>query len=295
MNVTAQMWGRTALLMARGRVNIANFRAYSGEAPRNAELLKGRVCLVTNCDVRRSHYLPNEIANSLAEYGATVMVHGVDDDVVEELAKSLPTPLGSTQKHGYVECDGQTGRSPVKAAEKIYEQLQERTDHLDVLVNNAGTVDVPPVGMDEYAVDEFDRVVRLDLTNPFALVKKLVPLLAKGKASKIILTSTEVDFPRDTDKGLVVGGAYYVSQFGFRASSMLTKLMARELHSRRIQVNTVDPGRVFLFKTPKEIPHDSDRTIPYVWLARANTKMTGEQLDVKDWLRRDPSMFTRGY
>ena len=109
-------------------------------------------------------------------------------------------------------------------------------------------------------------------------IVQVLPLLVKGTAPKIILTSTEVDFPRDKEKGestqlrtfettisqknplddrgdfasvlissslfraaLVIGGAYYVSQFGFRASGMLTKLLARELYSRNIQVNTIDP------------------------------------------------------
>jgi hypothetical protein len=36
-----------------------------------------------------------------------------------------------------------------------------------------GSVGVPPVGLDNYPVEEFDSIVRFNLTAPFALVKQV--------------------------------------------------------------------------------------------------------------------------
>uniref|UniRef100_A0A7S4JG23 NAD(P)-binding protein n=1 Tax=Paramoeba aestuarina TaxID=180227 RepID=A0A7S4JG23_9EUKA len=266
-------------------------RRYSTEHP---SLLANRTCLVTNCDNTRNRYLPNQIAQAYASHGARVLVEGGPNSDLNSLISSLPTPTG--QKHDLLISSEKDHGDPIGGPQSIKEKLANITDSIDVLVNNPGTVDVPPVGFDQYPVEEFDRIVRLNLTAPFALVKEIIPLLEKGQAANIILTSTEVDYPHtEEDETVKVGGAYYVSQFSFRASHMLAKLLALELHGRKISVNTIDPGRVFLFKTPIAIPGDSDRTVPYVWLARPNTQLTGDQIDVKDWFKRDPSMFTKGY
>ena len=72
---------------------------------------------------------------------------------------------------------------------------------------------------------------------------------------------------------------------------MLTKMLANELEQKKIRVNSIDPGRVFQFSVPEVIPEGSDRTVAYVWLSRSDTQITATQLDVKDWIKRDPKLY----
>ena len=127
------------------------------------------------------------------------------------------------------------------------------------------------------------------MTTPFALVQKLLPVLLKSKNPSVILSSPEVE-----SETAELDSPYYVSKFGFRSSGMLTKMLSAELGKKNIRVNTVDPGRIL--PCHLAVPEgEGDKTAAYVWLARPDTIMNGEQVDIKNWLKRDPVLYKSYY
>jgi NAD(P)-dependent dehydrogenase (short-subunit alcohol dehydrogenase family) len=105
-------------------------------------------------------------------------------------------------------------------------------EHLDMLVNNAGT------GVHASFADtteaQFDALVRTHLKGPFFLTQALLPLLADG--GRILNLSTGLA------RFTLPGYAAYASVKG--AVEVLTRYLAKELGTRGIRVNVLAPGAI---------------------------------------------------
>lgn len=108
----------------------------------------------------------------------------------------------------------------------------ERWDHVDVLVNNAGSE--LNRSYDETTVEEWDRVLDTDLKGPWLMCKHLVPhMVERGSGSVINISSLNglVGFPLSTAYGGAKGGLV-----------VFTRDMAIELATTGVRINCVCPG-----------------------------------------------------
>ncbi len=104
---------------------------------------------------------------------------------------------------------------------------------LDVLVNNAGIMDSMSAN-DEVSIEEWERVIRVNLTAPFLLSRAALPhMLSQGKGA-IVNTTSEAGL-----RGSCAGTPYTVSKHGLIG---LTKSDAVMYRNRGIRVNAVAPG-----------------------------------------------------
>ena len=111
--------------------------------------------------------------------------------------------------------------------------LHERFGRLDGLVNNAGLLGtLAPI---EHAdVPTWCRVLHVNLTAAFALTQVLLPALRQSADASVLFTSSSVG-----RIGKAYWGAYAVSKFGIEG---LTQVLASELETTNIRVNTLNPG-----------------------------------------------------
>jgi NAD(P)-dependent dehydrogenase (short-subunit alcohol dehydrogenase family) len=104
---------------------------------------------------------------------------------------------------------------------------------IDVLVNNAGIMDAM-TAPDEVTDAEWERVLRINLTAPFLLIRAAAPhMLAAGKGA-IVNTASEASL-----RGSAAGTPYTVSKQGLVGLTRSAAVMYRE---RGIRVNAVAPG-----------------------------------------------------
>jgi NAD(P)-dependent dehydrogenase (short-subunit alcohol dehydrogenase family) len=156
-----------------------------------------------------------------------------------------------------------------------------------VLVHSAGTLGVK-VPLAEYPTEVWDEVIHLNLTVPFLLTKALLPLLRKGDRPSVVFVSSGAG-----RRGRGGWGAYSVSKFGVEG---LTQVWADELRREGIRVNAVNPGGTRTRMRALAYPEEDPETLPtpdevapvFVWLARADTRVTGQSLDARDWIRPRP-------
>ncbi len=105
-------------------------------------------------------------------------------------------------------------------------------DHLDVLINNAGAAYYGL--LQDMTSDDWDEVLRTNLTAMFYTCKFAIPKMLKARAGKIINVSSVWG-----NNGAALETAYSASKGGVNA---FTKALAKELAPSNIQVNAVAPG-----------------------------------------------------
>ena len=169
------------------------------------------------------------IARAFVEGGARVYVSSRKAEVCRQVAKelsrtgeclALPADLSSEE-----------------ACRRLAEEVGEREDRVQVLVNNAGATWGAP--LEDYPAAAWDKVLDLNLKAPFFLTRAMLPLLEAGAA------------PGDPARVVNVGSidglrvppmptyAYSASKAGLH---QLTRVLAKELGPRGITVNAIAPG-----------------------------------------------------
>lgn len=126
---------------------------------------------------------------------------------------------------------------------KIKPFLKEKISKLDGLINNAALGGEATIAnLEESAWDE---TIETDLTAPFLLTKKLLPLLYKAPQAKIVNVVSRVGW-----EGAVGLSAYAAAKAGLVA---FTKTLAREVGRKKILVNAFNPG-FMMSKMTKDVP-----------------------------------------
>ena len=192
--------------------------------------LKGKVALITGA----SYGIGFAIARALHEAGATICFNDINQDFVNRGLENYKEV--NIEAHGYV-CDV-TNEEEVVAMVK---QIKEEVGVIDILVNNAGIIKRIP--MHEMSVDDWRRVIDIDLTGPFICAKAVIPaMVEKGHGKIINICSMMSELGRETVS------AYAAAKGGLK---MLTRNICAEYGAQNIQCNAIGPGYI---ATPQTAP-----------------------------------------
>lgn len=183
--------------------------------------LKGKVALVTGA----THGLGMAMATALGKAGATLVVNG---NTPPKMEKALQQYKGhGLDVHGCLF----DVTNEAQAKENVA-RIEKEVGPIAILVNNAGMIKrVPALEME---VEEFRKVVDVDLTSPFIMSKLVARGMVERGGGKIInICSMMSELGRDTVT------AYAAAKGGLK---MLTRNLATEWAKYNIQVNGIGPG-----------------------------------------------------
>src|SRR5436305_7053020 len=179
-------------------------------------------------------------ARALCDAGASVVIADVDFDAAERAAAEL-TGKGHTAVG--IEVD-------VRSVESTRAMAQAAVDAfggIDILINNAAIMtDLPPYGLDTMPVDQWDRVMNVNLRGPLLCTQAVVPAMVARGGGRIVNGSSA--------GGFMAGGIYGVSKYALHG---LTANLASELGGRGINVNAIAPGLVDNESGYASLPKDS--------------------------------------
>ena len=182
--------------------------------------LTGKVALVTGS----SRGIGAGIVRALGECGARCIVNYVNDPQGrnEADAEAVADSISGT----IIECD--VGQDDSVAA--MMQRIKDDFGGLDILVNNAGIL--RDRSLAKMTSEEWDAVIRVNLTGTFNCLHRAVPILHPG--GRIVNLSS------------VSGALGFFGQANYSASKAgimaLTRTAARELARQQITVNAVAPG-----------------------------------------------------
>lgn len=183
--------------------------------------LTGKVAVVTGA----SKGIGAGIAKALGREGASVVVNYASDKAgAEKVAAEIQ---GSGGKAFVV------GANVAKSAEveALFAEVKERFGKVDVLVNNAGIYAFSPI--DQITEEQIDSIFGVNVKGLLLVTKAALPLFPSEGGSIINIGSTVTTM-------LIPASAVYTGTKG--AVDVITGVLAKELGSRHIRVNSVNPG-----------------------------------------------------
>ena len=189
--------------------------------------LKDKKIIVTGA----SGGIGNSIVKKLSDHGASILATGTKIEKLEELKSKY-------KNISIIKFD-------ISQSDKIEEFIENATTalggNLDCIVNNAGsTQDNLAIRM---SLDEWKKVIDLNLTATFLLSKFAIKKMLKNKSGKIVNITS------------VVGHTGNLGQANYTASKAgivaMSKSLAIEYAKKNLNINCVSPGFIKTAMTDK--------------------------------------------
>jgi 3-oxoacyl-[acyl-carrier protein] reductase len=185
--------------------------------------LEGKIALVTG----GSRGIGAAIAKRLAADGANVAItYSKDADAAASVVKEIER---AGQKAIAIQADAADADAVKAAVEKTFATF----GRLDVLVNSAGTAIPKP--FEEATLEEMDRVIAINVRGVFVATQAALKHMNDG--GRIIMVGSAVG-----ERAVAPGLVPYAATKG--AVKMFTQALSREVGSRGITVNNVQPGPI---------------------------------------------------
>jgi NAD(P)-dependent dehydrogenase (short-subunit alcohol dehydrogenase family) len=177
------------------------------------------------------------VAKRLGNAGARVLVHGRDRERGERLVAEIKDGAGLAE---FLAAD----LSALAGVRGLAEAVQQRTDRLDILINNAGIGTGGSVAPRQTSADGYELRFAVNYLAGFLLTRLLLPLIRQSAPARIVNVASAgqqaIDF---TDVMLTRGysgrRAYCQSKL---AQIMFTFDLADELHGTGVTVNALHPA-----------------------------------------------------
>jgi 3-oxoacyl-[acyl-carrier protein] reductase len=189
----------------------------------NAGKLEGKVALVTG----GSRGIGAAIAKRLATNGASVAI------TYTKGADAAASVIKEIERAGGKAIAIQADAADADAVKAAVEKTVATFGRLDVLVNNAGTA--IPKTFEEATLEEMDRMIDINVRGVFVTTQEALKHMRDG--GRIITIGSAVG-----ERVLTPGLVAYAATKG--AVKLFTQGLAREVGSRGITVNNVQPGPI---------------------------------------------------
>jgi 3-oxoacyl-[acyl-carrier protein] reductase len=191
--------------------------------------LQDKIAIVTGA----ARGIGKATARVLAENGAIVVLADIDDAAAKAAAAEIPR---SHVLHLDI-----SNQAEVEAA---IAWVMSTVGRVDILVNNAGINTLQHrVTIDQFPVEEWDRIINVDLRGLFLVSRSVSAVMARQGSGRIVNISS------------VMGVVPARLQCAFTAAKAgvinLTRSMALELATKGILVNCIAPGSILTAVTEK--------------------------------------------
>jgi 3-oxoacyl-[acyl-carrier protein] reductase len=200
-------------------------------------------------------------AQRLAALGATVGVCDIDEATAGETAGLIEAAHGKGKAVAR-----RLDVSDEAQVEQFVGDMIRQTGRLDILVNNAA---IHPLHMiDEVTVEEWDKVLAVNLRSCFLFCRAVIPQMKKQKFGRIISIASEAG-----KNGGTICAPHYAASKG--AILSFTRNLAKQVGGFGITVNAIAPGRIATAMAGQVSPEENQ-----VYIDKSAVKRLGDPEDV---------------
>lgn len=196
-------------------------RAHDNSSTMSGLPLQDKVILITG----GSKGIGRAAAERVASEGARVVINYAGD---ASAAQDAVKACGGPSRAVAIQADV----SKVAEIERLVAGAVEAFGHIDVLVANAGVM--PMRSVEDTTEEDFDSTFAINVKGPYFLVQKALPHMPSG-GRVVFLSSSVATFSS-------VQPSYLLYSATKGAVEQMTRLMAKDLAKKGINVNCVAPG-----------------------------------------------------
>ena len=164
-----------------------------------------------------------DIAKRFLESGARVIIWDIDEDLLKSAVNEVNN---ENLIYDVVDVSNYT------QVEKSVSQITSK-NNIDILINNAG-ITGPTAPLWEYDVDQWNKIVQINLMGTFNCCRAIVPNMIKNNYGRIVNVASVAG-----KDGNANASAYSSGKAG---AIGLTKSLGKELADKNIAVNAVTPA-----------------------------------------------------
>ncbi len=187
--------------------------------------LKDKIAIITGA----GRGLGKAFALRFADEGAKLLLPDISLERAQGTAKEIMAK--GSDAHAML-----ADISDEKSCQKIADEVMKRFGKVDILLNNAALYGgVEQQSWDNWSVEMWDRMFRINVTGTYLVCKAIAPLMIKEKKGKIINIASDV---------FKVTGGWHFMPYACSKSAVytLTQCLARALGPFGINVNSIAPG-----------------------------------------------------
>ena len=182
--------------------------------------LKDRVAIVTG----GAQGFGLAITERFIESGANVVIWDIDETEIKNAIDKIKSEKVSYQIVDVADHSG---------IKKSLKETEEKFKKIDIFINNAG-ITGPNTTLENYPIEDWKKVIELNLNSVFYCCKEVVPYMVKNNYGRIVNIASIAG-----KEGNPNASAYSTSKAGVIG---LTKSLGKELALKNIAVNCVTPA-----------------------------------------------------
>jgi NAD(P)-dependent dehydrogenase (short-subunit alcohol dehydrogenase family) len=199
--------------------------------------LKDRVAIVTG----GAQGFGLAITERFIDSGASVVIWDIDEKEIKKAINKIKSNKVSYQIVDVSDHD---------SIKKNLKETENKFKKIDIFINNAG-ITGPNATLEKYPIDDWRKVIELNLNSVFYCCKEVVPYMLKNNYGRIVNIASIAG-----KEGNPNASAYSTSKAGVIG---LTKSLGKELAENNIAVNCVTPAaaktRIFDQMTQEHIDY----------------------------------------
>jgi NAD(P)-dependent dehydrogenase (short-subunit alcohol dehydrogenase family) len=200
------------------------------------KLLAGKIALVTGS----TDGLGKAVAMKLADMGATVLIHGRNEErgtaLVDTIRKNSP---GCARFY-------RADLSSLAEVRSLADAVRKDTSRIDLLINNAGIGSANSKGSKdrELSADGYELRFAVNYLSGYLLTRMLLPTIVSSAPARIVNVASLAQQPIDFNNVMLEreydgGRAYAQSKL---AQIMFTEDLAEELADKNVAANSLHPA-----------------------------------------------------
>ncbi|MGD9768906.1 MAG: SDR family NAD(P)-dependent oxidoreductase [Pseudolabrys sp.] len=216
--------------------------------------LAGHVIVITGA----GQGIGRAFAKAFAQAGATAVIAELNPRKATDVAEEIMAAGGKALAI-------ETDVSDEASINLMARVVEDQCGRIDTLINNAGifsTLEMRP--FDQIPLDEWERVLRVNVTGPFLCARAVLPAMRRQKRGRIINIASGA---------VLLGRPNYLHYIASKAAlAGMSRSMARELGGDGITVNSILPGATFTEIERKTVtPEQKQRIVAMQCIPRPET------------------------